>query len=281
VLAFSAIQCTLLYHFLKKKHTEIEPAQLLDWPTVSIHLPVYNESLVAERMLANILKINYPEEKLEIIILDDSDDLTSGIIEDYIQHINFKGRIIHHERDSRDGFKAGALQAGLGITKAEFIAVFDPDFLPGPDFLRKAISSFTSADIGMVQARWTHINRNHSFISSFQAFTLDAHFTIEQEGRFRAGLFINFNGTAGVWRKTCVEDTGAWQADTLNEDIDISFRAKLQGWKFVYLTDLNAPAEIPPLLRALRTQQKRWCKGSAEVAVKLFKVMRKNPLPAL
>ncbi len=234
-------------------------------PFVTIQLPVYNEMYVMERLLDNIAEIEYPKDKLEIQVLDDSTDESVQATASQIQELKAKGIDIQHiRRKDRTGFKAGALKEGLEVAKGEFIAIFDADFLPKKDWLQRTIPFFKDSKIGVVQTRWGHINRNYSLLTRIQAFALDAHFTLEQVGRNCKGHFINFNGTAGVWRKTCIIDAGNWEGDTLTEDLDLSYRAQLKNWKFKYLEDVETPAELPVVISAARSQQFRWNKGGAE-----------------
>ena len=248
-----------------------DSSQLFDFsnpdeiPFVTIQLPVYNEMYVMERLLDNIALIEYPREKLEIQVLDDSTDETVLTTAKHVEKLRATGLDIKHIcRTDRSGFKAGALKEGLKIAKGEFIAIFDADFLPKPNWLKQTIPYFKDEKIGVVQTRWGHINRNYSILTKIQAFALDAHFTLEQVGRNSKGHFINFNGTAGVWRKTCIIDAGNWEGDTLTEDLDLSYRAQLKNWKFKYLEDVETPAELPVVISAARSQQFRWNKGGAE-----------------
>jgi cellulose synthase/poly-beta-1,6-N-acetylglucosamine synthase-like glycosyltransferase len=270
IFFYSLAQLNLLHNYLKSKKTIVN-RDLLNFsnpneiPFVTIQLPVYNEKYVVERLIDNIVLMDYPKEKLEIQVLDDSTDdsavLTTSIINKYAsQGIDIK-RI---QRENRIGFKAGALKEGLTIAKGEFIAIFDADFLPKKDWLQKTIPHFSNNNTGVVQTRWSHINRNYSILTKIQAFALDAHFTLEQTGRNSQQHCINFNGTAGVWRKECIIDAGNWESDTLTEDLDLSYRAQLKNWKFIYLEDVETPAELPAVLSAARSQQFRWNKGGAE-----------------
>lgn len=245
-------------------------------PEVTIQLPVFNERYVVERLINQVCKIEYPADLLEIQILDDSTDDTSLIIQKIVTEKQKSGiDIVRLHRTDRQGYKAGALKEGLAKAKGEFIAIFDADFLPDKNFLKSTLHYFAKPEIGMVQTRWTHLNENGSLLTRLQAFGLNAHFTLEQVGRNQAGAFINFNGTAGVWRKKCIEDAGNWEADTLTEDLDLSYRAQLRDWKFLYLEHVESPAELPPVMSALKTQQYRWTKGGAECARKnLGKVLR-------
>ena len=269
ILIYSLAQGHLLFHFLKarKSWDKIPHENPAAWPKVTVQLPVYNERYVVERLVDAVAKLNYPKELLEIQLLDDSTDQTVELIQEKLKdypEINFK--YIH--RIDRQGFKAGALREGLKVASGEFIAIFDADFVPSPDFLLQTIPYFSSEKIGMVQTRWTHLNRNFSLLTRLQAFALDAHFFIEQMGRNHQGAFINFNGTGGIWRKSCILDAGNWHDDTLTEDLDLSYRAQRKGWKFVYRPEIESPAELPPIMSAIKSQQFRWTKGGAECAMK-------------
>ena len=270
IFLYSLAQLNLLVNYLsqKKRNAEAPKFNLLDpkeIPTVTIQLPIYNEEYVVERLLDNISKIEYPKSKLEIQVLDDSTD--DSVIEtaSRIEALKQTGLDIKHiRRANREGFKAGALKEGLKVAKGDFIAIFDADFLPNSDWLKKTVIYFKDEEIGVVQTRWGHINREYSTLTRIQAFALDAHFTLEQAGRNAKGHFINFNGTAGIWRKECILDAGNWEGDTLTEDLDLSYRAQLRDWKFKYLEDVETPAELPVVISAARSQQFRWNKGGAE-----------------
>ena len=241
------------------------------WPDVTIQLPVYNEANVIERLIDTTAGIVYPPDKLQIQVLDDSTDETVERASRKVAHWKSKGFNIEHiRREDRKGFKAGALEEALPAATGEFIAIFDADFLPNEDFLMQMLPHFDAPDVGMVQARWGHLNAGNSLLTRVQAFGLDAHFALEQFVRYRAGYFMNFNGTAGIWRRTCIEESGNWQPDTLAEDLDLSYRAQLKGWRFKYNEDVEVPAELPESMSALRTQQFRWTKGAAEVGKKLL-----------
>lgn len=251
-----------------------------DWklPKVTIQLPIYNELYVVERLIEAVAELDYPKELLEIQILDDSTDETTQIIAQKINQLKPKNLDIQHvRRDSRTGFKAGALAYGLSIAKGEFIAIFDADFVPRQDFLQKTILYFQNSKIGVVQTRWEHLNKDFSILTQLQAFGLDAHFTIEQGGRNAAGHFINFNGTAGIWRREAIESAGGWQADTITEDLDLSYRSQLKGWKFLYLEDVTSPAELPVAMNAIKSQQYRWSKGAAECMMKNISRLLRSP----
>jgi len=249
-------------------------------PYVTVQLPVYNERYVVERLIDAVANLDYPREKMEIQVLDDSDDDSFDLAAARVMYWKEHGLHIEHlRREKREGFKAGALAYGLLQSKGDFIAIFDADFIPPSDFLKRCMPLFVEPEVGVVQTRWGHLNKDYSLLSRLQAFALDAHFSIEQVGRGAAGHFINFNGTGGVWRKSCIEDAGGWSADTLTEDLDLSYRAQLKAWKFEYIEELVCPAELPVQMNALKAQQFRWSKGAAECARKnLGKVLRSGKL---
>ncbi len=270
IFFYSLAQLNLLVNYLgykrqiqtAPKYNLLDPREI---PFVTIQLPIYNEEYVVERLLENIAKIEYPSSKLEIQVLDDSTDDSVNDTAERIRLLQETGLDIQHiRRANREGYKAGALKEGLKIAKGEFIAIFDADFLPSSDWLKKTVIYFKDREIGVVQTRWGHINRDYSTLTRIQAFALDAHFTLEQVGRNAKGHFINFNGTAGIWRKECILDAGNWEGDTLTEDLDLSYRAQLKNWKFKYLEDVETPAELPVVISAARSQQFRWNKGGAE-----------------
>ena len=241
-------------------------------PFVTIQLPVYNEKYVIDRLLEAVASLDYPVSRFEIQVLDDSNDDTVARIASKVEEISSRGVSIEHvRRKDRVGFKAGALAYGLTFAKGEFIAIFDADFLPHPNFLRAMLPYLSDAQVGVVQARWQHINQDYSLFTEVQAFHLDAHFTVEQRSRDIGGFYMNFNGTAGIWRKACIEDAGGWEHDTLTEDLDLSYRAQLKGWKFHYVDNVEAPAELPAEMGGIKSQQYRWMKGGAEVAKKILK----------
>ncbi|HZH01609.1 MAG TPA: cellulose synthase family protein [Flavisolibacter sp.] len=260
----------LIYHYLTSGHKNKKTSfSEIAQPSVTIQLPIYNEVYVVERLLEAVAAIDYPKDKTEIQVLDDSTDETSDVIKEKVVCLRQKNIDVQHiKRANREGFKAGALKHGLSLANGELIAVFDADFLPPKDFLHKTLPYFTDEHIGMVQTKWGHINKEASLLTNLQAIALDGHFSIEQTGRNAAGYFINFNGTGGVWRKQCILDAGNWEADTLTEDLDLSYRAQLKDWKFIYLEDVTTPAELPPVMSAFKSQQFRWAKGGAETARK-------------
>ncbi len=250
------------------------------WPPVTVQLPLYNEALVAERLIDACATLRYSADLLEIQVLDDSTDDTRSIVADRVAYWQSQGiDIVQIHREDRQGYKAGALQTGLALAQGPFMALFDADFIPPVDFLKRMLPYFDHDRIGMVQGRWGHINADDSLLTRIQAFGLDAHFAIEQFVRNRAGYFMNFNGTAGIWRRTCIEDGGNWSSDTLAEDLDLSYRAQLKGWEFRYIEDMEVPAELPADISALRTQQFRWTKGAAEAAIKLLRKLWASTQP--
>lgn len=278
IFLFSLGQLHLTIHYLRaRRDKKSDDPVIRDYPQVTVQLPLYNEKYVASRLIDTICQLEYPREKLEIQVLDDSTDETLQIVAKQVDKWQKYGvNIIHVRRPDREGFKAGALAFGLNQAKGEFIAIFDADFMPAPDFLTRTLAAF-GPDIGVVQTRWGHLNKEYSLLTRLQAFGLDAHFSVEQTGRNHAGSFINFNGTGGVWRRECIADAGGWSPDTLTEDLDLSYRAQLKGWKFRYLEDYVSPAELPVIMPAIKSQQYRWNKGAAETARKnLGKVFRSS-----
>lgn len=269
IFIYSLSQLHLLINYLKAIRTT-DNAEKYDFskdqlPLVTIQLPLYNEYYVVERLLKNIARIEYPKDRLEIQVLDDSTDRSVEKTAGIIKELQATGLDIQHiRREIRTGFKAGALKEGLKIAKGEFIAVFDSDFVPGKNWLMQTLPYFKNPNIGVVQTRWGHLNRNYSLLTRIQAFALDFHFILEQTGRNFGKNFINFNGTAGIWRKACILDAGNWSGDTLTEDLDLSYRAQMNKWEFKYLEDVETPAELPVVISAARSQQFRWNKGAAE-----------------
>ena len=284
ILLFSLVQLQLTVAYRRKRKQAAEVAPLLpdNVPFVTVQLPIYNERYVTQRLIDSVCAINWPRARFEVQVLDDSTDETIAIAADKVREWRSKGTdIVHVRRSERTGYKAGALANGLSIAKGELLAVFDSDFVPGSDFLERTVPWFADEQLGLVQTRWGHLNSDSNLLTRLQAFGLDAHFTIEQTGRSTLGHFINFNGTGGVWRKQCVADAGGWRPDTLTEDLDLSYRAQLNGWRFKYLEDVVSPAELPSQMNALKTQQHRWNKGAAEcVRLNLPKVFRKPGLSA-
>jgi cellulose synthase/poly-beta-1,6-N-acetylglucosamine synthase-like glycosyltransferase len=260
-----------LYYKHKKNKTTEPTARLTDLPRVTVQLPIFNEQYVVERLLDAVCRLEYPREKLDIQLLDDSTDETIEVARALVDRYAALGNpVTYIHRENRHGFKAGALEAGLQTAKGEFVAIFDADFVPPSDFLLKCIHHFTDPKIGMVQTRWTHINRNYSLLTEVEAILLDGHFVLEHSGRARSGVFFNFNGTAGMWRRQAIDEAGGWEHDTLTEDTDLSYRAQLKGWKFLYLQDVECPAELPVEMTAFKTQQARWAKGLIQVSKKIL-----------
>jgi cellulose synthase/poly-beta-1,6-N-acetylglucosamine synthase-like glycosyltransferase len=260
-----------LYYKNKKNRTTDPPRHFPELPRITVQLPIFNEQFVVERLLDAICRLNYPLDKLDVQVLDDSTDETVAVARGLVNHYAAKGfPISYHHRSNREGFKAGALAEGLRTAQGEFVAIFDADFVPPEDFLQRVIHHFTDPKIGMVQTRWTHINRNYSFLTEVEAILLDGHFVLEHSGRARSDVFFNFNGTAGMWRRSAIDDAGGWQHDTLTEDTDLSYRAQLKGWKFIYLQDVECPAELPVEMTAFKTQQARWAKGLIQTSKKIL-----------
>lgn len=257
------------------------PADPQAWPVVTIQLPLYNEMYVAERLIDAVCRLDYPAGRLEIQVLDDSTDETTEIVERIVAGYRAEGmdiRLLH--RTDRTGFKAGALEAGLKGARGELLAIFDADFVPTPDFLRRSVPHFLADPrLGLVQGRWDHINRSYSLLTRVQAILLDGHFMIEHSARNRSGRFFNFNGTAGIWRREAIESSGGWEHDTLTEDLDLSFRAQLQGWRFLYLPGLKVPSELPVDVNGFKSQQYRWAKGAVQTGRKLLGRVVRAPLP--
>ncbi|WP_225307108.1 cellulose synthase family protein [Adhaeribacter soli] len=283
IFCYSLLQLNLTVLFLRSRKSAGKafyppPAE---WPAVTVQLPIYNERFVVERLLEAVTALEFPREKLQIQVLDDSTDETVEIVAQKVAAYQAQGiNISQVRRRNREGYKAGALKYGLYQATGEFIAIFDADFVPEPDFLKQTIPAFHKPEIGVVQTRWGHLNEESSLLTRLQAFGLDAHFSIEQSGRNFGGHFINFNGTAGVWRRQCIESAGGWESDTLTEDLDLSYRAQLKGWEFLYLENKVVPAELPADLPALKSQQYRWTKGAAETSRKHFKKLWQASIPA-
>ncbi len=279
--AYGSHRYWLVYNYFKHRHVEPgpPPAQS-EWPKVTIQLPIFNERYVVERLLEAMSRMDYPREQVEIQVLDDSTDETVDVARACVERFQALGLNIQYmHRENRDGFKAGALKEGMKTATGEFIAIFDADFQPNPDFLRRTIPYFQEEKIGMVQARWTYMNRHYSSLSEVEAILLDGHFVMEHGGRYREGSFFNFNGTAGVWRRAAIEDAGGWEHDTLTEDTDLSYRAQLRGWKFLYLMDLECPSELPVDMNSFKSQQARWAKGLTQVARKSLPRILRAQIP--
>jgi cellulose synthase/poly-beta-1,6-N-acetylglucosamine synthase-like glycosyltransferase len=257
------------------------PSDPTSWPVVTVQLPLYNEMYVAERLIDAVCRLEYPAGRLEIQVLDDSTDETSEIVARVVAAHRGRGVDIRHlHRTDRTGFKAGALEAGLAVARGEFLAIFDADFVPTPDFLLRSVPHFLNDPrLGLVQGRWDHINRGYSLLTRVEAILLDGHFMIEHSARNRSGRFFNFNGTAGIWRREAIESSGGWQHDTLTEDLDLSFRAQLRGWTFLYLPGLKVPSELPVDVTGFKSQQYRWAKGAVQTGRKLMGPVLRAPLP--
>jgi cellulose synthase/poly-beta-1,6-N-acetylglucosamine synthase-like glycosyltransferase len=270
----------ILLYFRNRHRMPRLGARFESLPRITVQLPIYNELYVVERLIDSVSRLDYPRDRFEIQVLDDSTDETSDAARRRVELWRSRGVDIGYlHRESRSGFKAGALAAGLREAKGEIIAIFDADFVPEASFLRETVHYFADAEVGMVQARWGHINSDYSTLTRVQALLLDAHFVLEHGGRNRSGCFFNFNGTAGLWRRETIEDAGGWQHDTLTEDVDLSYRAQLRGWRFVFLPQVVAPAEIPVSMNAFKSQQHRWSKGSVQTARKLLPRILASPLP--
>jgi len=282
ILFYSILQLSLAVAYVrnkmrKKSGKEVNEKPVFDpetTPKVTVQLPMFNELYVAERIIETVAAFEYPADKFQIQVLDDSTDETKDVIAKKVAEVAARGVNIQHiHRVDRVGYKAGALDAAMDRVEGEFIAIFDADFVPDKDFLQKTMPYFNDKNVGVVQTRWGHINKKYSILTELQAFGLNGHFAIEQGGRNASGHFINFNGTGGIWRKKCIEDAGGWEHDTLTEDLDLSYRAQIKGWRFQYLEDVIAPAELPITMSALKSQQHRWMKGGAECFVKMWKTI--------
>lgn len=285
ITLFCLMQFQLLYHYRKHKShfTSKKPLSantiMADLPFVTIQLPIYNERYVVERLIENMVEIDYPKDKYEIHVIDDSTDITKDICLAKVKQYKQLGYNIEHiTRKNRIGYKAGALKDATPYAKGEFIAIFDADFLPKKNFIRSVLPYFESEKVGVVQTRWEHINQDYSLLTKLQAFQLNVHFTVEQKGRDAGNYMLQFNGTAGMWRKEAIIDAGGWEADTLTEDLDLSYRAQLKGWKIVFREDIGSPAELPAEMNGLKSQQFRWMKGGAETAKKMLPTIWKSDL---
>ncbi len=285
VLTIYAAHAYLMLYLYRKNRIHLSKTTLLmtEWPRVTVQLPIYNERYVVERLIQAACALDYPRDLLEIQVLDDSTDETRQIAQTLAATHQARGINIRYlHRDNREGFKAGALKQGLATAQGEFMAIFDADFVPSPDFLKKMMPYFSADNIGVVQARWGHLNGDYSLLTRGQTIGLDAHFVLEHGARNASGIFINFNGTAGIWRKAAILGAGNWQDDTLTEDIDISYRAQLAGWKFVYVNNVVCPAELPAEVYGLKNQQYRWAKGAIQTAKKLLPIIwRSRTVPWL
>lgn len=271
----------LVYLYWKHRKRAPQPkARFAELPVVTVQLPMFNELYVAERLIESVAALDYPKDKLEIQVLDDSTDETTEIARAKVEELVERGYdAVYVHRTDRTGYKAGALEAGLKVSRGDYLLVFDADFVPTPTLVLDLVHHFTDEKVGMVQARWGHLNREYSMLTRVQAMMLDGHFVVEHIARNRSGRFFNFNGTAGMWRKSTIIDAGGWQHDTLTEDMDLSFRAQLRGWRFVYVPDALAPAEVPCEMNSFKTQQFRWAKGSAQTAKKLLPIVLRAKLP--
>jgi cellulose synthase/poly-beta-1,6-N-acetylglucosamine synthase-like glycosyltransferase len=272
----------LFFRHRKKRPVAKRRFEEAELPRVTIQLPFYNEMYVVDRLIDAVCRIRYPRDKLDIQVLDDSTDETREIARRKVEEKRAQGHdIVHLHRTDRVGFKAGALAAGMEVAKGEFLAIFDADFVPGEHFLERTIDHFTDPGVGMVQTRWDHLNRRFNFLTNIQSIYLDGHFIIESTSRCRSGRFVNFNGTAGIWRKDAILTAGGWQHDTLTEDLDLSYRSQLEGWRFVYLLEEGTPAEVPAEMNAFKSQQHRWAKGTIQTMRKLLPRIWKARLPLL
>jgi cellulose synthase/poly-beta-1,6-N-acetylglucosamine synthase-like glycosyltransferase len=273
-------QMVYMYYKHKKSYNPNPPAYFEELPRVTIQLPIYNEQFVIDRLLEAICNMDYPKDKLEIQLLDDSTDETKDVASAMVERYAALGNpIVYMHRENRHGYKAGALDAGLKVAKGDFIAIFDADFVPPPDWLMKVVHHFTEPGIGMVQTRWTHLNRDYSLLTQVEAILLDGHFVLEHGARSRSNDFFNFNGTAGMWRREAISDAGGWQHDTLTEDTDLSYRSQIAGWKFKYLPEIECPAELPIEMTAFKTQQARWAKGLIQTSIKVLPLIFKSNVP--
>ena len=286
IFLYSLSQLNLVYLFRKAKRKGRLPGapelpEDYDYPMVTVQLPVYNELYVVERLIDAIASFDWPRDRFEVQVLDDSNDETVDLIAKKVEEWQQKGvDIAQIRRPDRKGFKAGALQYGTEIAKGDFFAIFDADFVPEVDFLKNTVPHFAKDEkIGVVQSRWGHLNQEYSMLTKLQAFGLNTHFFVEQNGRSSGNHFLNFNGTAGVWRRSCIMDAGGWKADTLTEDLDLSYRAQLKGWQIFYVSNTVAPAELPAAMGAIKSQQYRWTKGAAETSRKLLPKVLKAKLP--
>jgi cellulose synthase/poly-beta-1,6-N-acetylglucosamine synthase-like glycosyltransferase len=279
--AYGVHRYFIIYLFLKnRKRAAIPAARFEKLPKVTMQLPIFNEIYVVERLLKSVSELDYPGDLLQIQVLDDSTDDTREITASCVEQLRARGfnvELIH--RVDRVGFKAGALAAGLESAHGDFVCILDADFVPPPDLLHRTVHFFTNPKVGMIQTRWGHLNRCYSLLTRVQAMFLDGHLLLEQTARSRSGRFFNFNGTAGLWRRSCIEEAGGWQHDTLTEDLDLSYRAQLAGWKFIFLPDVVTPAELPVDMNGFKSQQHRWTKGSIQTCKKLLPTIWRSKLP--
>ena len=279
--AYGIHRYVIIYLFLKNRKRSTKPAGHFEQlPKVTMQLPIFNEVYVVERLLKSVSEIDYPKDLLHIQVLDDSTDDTRQLTASCVAKLQARGfnvELIH--RTDRTGFKAGALETGLASAESDFVCILDADFVPNPDLLRKTIHFFTDPKVGMIQTRWGHLNRGYSLLTRVQAMFLDGHLLLEQTARSRSGRFFNFNGTAGLWRRSCIDEAGGWQHDTLTEDLDLSYRAQLAGWKFIFLPDVITPAELPVDMNGFKSQQHRWTKGSVQTCKKILPTIWRSTLP--
>ena len=273
---------TLVYNFFRnRRNVPGPPPDIASWPKVTVQLPIYNERYVTERLIETVAQFDYPLDLFQIQVLDDSTDETQVIARNCVERHKGLGVPIEYiHRDNREGFKAGALQEGLKSATGEFVAIFDADFIPPADFLRRTVPYFSNPKLAMVQTRWSYINRSYSALTEVEAILLDGHFAIEHSSRCRSGLFFNFNGTGGIWRRSAIEDAGGWQHDTLTEDTDLSYRAQIRGWQFLYLPEIDCPSELPVEMNAFKSQQARWAKGLMQTAKKILPQVMRADVPA-
>ena len=274
IALYSCHRLLIIWRFYRHRHQLCDPQQYYtdtELPKITVQLPIFNEMYVVKRLLQAVAQLNYPSDKLEIQVLDDSTDETQEVCQQQVQQIKQQNINIHHiHRQERHGFKAGALAHGLTMANGELVTIFDADFVPSPDTLLKMVHYFADPQVGMVQARWEHLNRSYSTLTELQALMLDSHFVAEQTSRSRTGCFFNFNGTAGIWRIEAITDAGGWQHATVTEDLDLSYRAQMQGWRCIYLPEIKVPAELPMEMNSFKSQQFRWAKGSSQVAKQLL-----------
>ncbi|NEZ67023.1 glycosyltransferase [Leptolyngbyaceae cyanobacterium CCMR0082] len=284
IALYSFHRLLIIWRFYHYRHQASQPQQYYTdatLPKVTVQLPIFNEMYVVERLLKAVGELNYPIDKLEIQVLDDSTDETQEVCQQKVEQLRQQNLDIHHiHRQQRQGFKAGALAHGLNLAKGELVAIFDADFVPPPDTLLKMVHYFSAPQVAMVQARWGHLNRGYSQLTELQALMLDGHFVAEQTSRSRTGCFFNFNGTAGIWRINAIKDAGGWQHSTVTEDLDLSYRAQMQGWRCIYLPDIRVPAELPMEMNSFKSQQFRWAKGSSQVAKLLLPSLLRADFPA-
>ena len=279
LLPFACHRAYLLY-LSRRPAPPVPNAWSGAWPVVTVQLPLFNEAEVAARLIDAACNLDYPPDALEIQVLDDSNDETPAVVAARVDYWRSRGVLVRHiRRESRIGFKAGALAEGVRLARGEFMLVLDADFVTGPALIKELLPPFTLPGVGMVQARWDHLNGRENWLTRAQSLLLDGHFFLEQGGRYRSGRFFNFNGTAGMWRRRCLEDAGGWLADTLTEDLDLSYRAQMRGWRFVFLDDVGVPAELPDRVGAFEIQQKRWAQGGIQTAVKLLPALLRGPWP--